>query len=139
MYHLEVELEGVGWVPADLLSEGTLLAFGIHAVIQREHPPRLLLMDDIDRGLHPKAQRSLIQQLREVVKESGLSLVASTHSPYVLDELPAEAVRVVSTVGGEGTRVMALTDHRDWAEWKDTMSGGEFWAYVGDDWLEAPR
>ena len=134
-YLLEVKMRGDGWVPADLLSEGTLFAFGIHAVLHQRRPPRLLLMDDIDRGLHPKAQRVLIQQLVQVASEGGPQVVISTHSPYILDELPPEAVRVVRSDEG-GTRVRSLVEHPEWEEWKSSMTAGEFWTYVGEDWLE---
>lgn len=134
-YRLEVKMRGVGWVPADLLSEGTLFAFGIHAVLQQRLPPRILLMDDIDRGLHPRAQRTLIQQLKNVCQGSGAQIVLSTHSPYILDELPAESVRVVRATDGR-TYVRALVEHPEWEEWKASMTSGEFWTYVGEDWLE---
>ncbi|HSN98155.1 MAG TPA: AAA family ATPase [Candidatus Nanopelagicales bacterium] len=134
-YQLDVKMKGAGWVPADLLSEGTLFAFGIHAVLHQRKPPRILLMDDIDRGLHPKAQRSLIQQIKQVAGEGGPQILLSTHSPYILDELPPESVRVVRS-DGSGTRVRALVDHPEWQEWKSSMTAGEFWTYVGEDWLE---
>lgn len=135
-YMLEVKMTGAGWVPADLLSEGTLFAFGIHAVLQQPRPPRILLMDDIDRGLHPKAQRALIQQLQKISTSGGPQIVLSTHSPYVLDELPAESVRVVRSDRSGGTHVRALVLHPEWQEWESSMTSGEFWTYVGEDWLE---
>lgn len=36
------------------------------------------------------------------------------------------------------THARKLTDHPEWAEWKGTLKAGEFWSYVGEDWLEAP-
>jgi predicted ATPase len=137
-YQFEVEMEGLGWIRADMLSEGTLFAFGMHAVLEQPIPPQLVLVDDIDRGLHPRAQRTLIRQLKELAEKKHVCLVVTTHSPYVLDELPAEAVRVVRSCGEAGTRVRPLTEHPDWAEWKENMTGGEFWAFVGEDWLETP-
>ena len=129
-------MNGADWVPADLLSEGTLFAFGIHAVLHQRQPPRILLMDDIDRGLHPKAQRALIQQLQKISTSGDPQIVLSTHSPYVLDELPAESVRVVRSDRSGGTHVRALVLHPEWQEWESSMTSGEFWTYVGEDWLE---
>jgi predicted ATP-dependent endonuclease of OLD family len=95
-------------------------------------------MDDIDRGLHPKAQRTLIRQLKMIAaNKAGPQLIVSTHSPYILDELPAESVRVVRSVNG-GTRIRALVEHPEWQEWKSSMTSGEFWTYVGEDWMEQP-
>lgn len=135
-YQLDVKMKGDGWVPADLLSEGTLFAFGIHAVLHQRQPPRLVFMDDIDRGLHPRAQRALVQQLKAIAaNNTGPRLVVSTHSPYILDELPAESVRVVRSVNG-ATSIRALVDHPEWQEWHSNMTTGEFWTYVGEDWME---
>ena len=134
-YMLEVKMRGAGWIPADLLSEGTLFAFGLHAILHHPLPPRIILMDDIDRGLHPKAQKALISQIREIPNEGGPRLVVSTHSPYILDELPPESVRIVRA-NESGTRIRALTDHPEWHEWQGSMTSGEFWTYVGDEWLE---
>lgn len=133
-YQLDVKVRG-NWIPADLLSEGTLFAFGLHAVLQQRVPPRILLMDDVDRGLHPKAQRALIQQLNQISATGGPQVVISTHSPYMLDELPADNVRVVRA-NGNGTQVRSLTAHPDWQEWQASMTSGEFWTYVGEEWLE---
>jgi predicted ATPase len=136
-YQLDVKMKGDGWVPADLLSEGTLFSFGIHTVLHQRQPPRLVILDDVDRGLHPRAQRALVQQLKTIAADhEGPRLIVSTHSPYILDELPAESVRVVRSVQG-ATEIRALVDHPEWQEWQTSMTSGEFWTYVGEDWMEA--
>ena len=134
-YTLEVEFEGAGWIPADMVSEGTLFALGMHTVLGQPNPPKVLLMDDIDRGLHPRAQRTLIQQLLSVA-ESGTRLIVTSHSPYVLDEVPPENVRVVRSTPETGTLCRRLTDHPEWAAWQGSMKAGEFWSFVGEEWLE---
>jgi hypothetical protein len=63
----EIEIEDVGAVPADMLSEGTLLVLGLLTVLYTTPGLRLLLLDDIERGLHPNAQRDVIRGLRAVV------------------------------------------------------------------------
>lgn len=132
---LEVKMEGAGWVPAEMLSEGVLFALGIHAVLSRRVPPRILLIDDIERGLHPKAQRAVVFQFRQACQGDGPQIVLSTHSPYVLDDVPPEAVRVVHSNEGR-TQLRALVEHPEWQGWKGSMTPGEFWTYVGEDWPE---
>jgi predicted ATPase len=55
-------------IPAQLASEGTLLVLGILTALYC--PPRLqiLLLDDLDRGLHPKAQLDLVSYLRGLLE-----------------------------------------------------------------------
>jgi ABC-type branched-subunit amino acid transport system ATPase component len=132
-YRLEVKVQGAGWVPARLISEGTLLALGVHTALLGNRP-RLLLLDDIDHGLHPRAQRAFAAQLQQWVEE-GAQILTTTHSPVMLDAIAAEDIVVVHG-GVEGTKVRPLTEHPKWAEWCDAMSPGEFWTWVGEDWLD---
>ncbi len=130
---LEVKMRGVGWIPSDQLSEGTLLALGLLTILSRAEAPRLLLIDDVDRGLHPSAQRELITQLQEFAS-ARTKIVCTSHSPYVLDPLPVEAVRVVVSAPDTGaTQVYELKDHPEWEKWSKTMTPADFWQYVGDE------
>ena len=55
------------------------------------HQNALVLIDEIETSLHPKAQRRLIRDLADKCRELELQIIITTHSPYVLDELPMEA------------------------------------------------
>jgi predicted ATPase len=51
----------------------------------------LVLIDELESSLHPRAQRRLIRDLASKARELELQVVLTTHSPYVLEELPLEA------------------------------------------------
>lgn len=51
----------------------------------------LVLIDEVESSLHPRAQRRLIRDLAEKARENELQVVLTTHSPYVLEELPLQA------------------------------------------------
>src|SRR5690606_39298929 len=71
-----------GWCPANELSEGTLIALPLLTAPFDSDQPTMVLLDDIDRGLHPRAQRDLIELLRGVMKaQSSLQIICTTHSP----------------------------------------------------------
>ncbi|MEM9459365.1 MAG: AAA family ATPase [Myxococcota bacterium] len=137
---LEVKMQGVGWIPTDQLSEGTLLVLGLLTILSRQPAPRLLLLDDVDRGLHPSAQRTLIIQLQKFAS-SRTKIVCTSHSPYVIDPLPIDAVRVVIGDPETGaTSIHGLEDHPGWSKWSDTMTPADFWQYVGDEtWPQGPH
>lgn len=62
----------------------------------------LVLIDEIETSLHPRAQRRLIRDLAEVCRTQEVQIIVTTHSPYILDELPAEArVLVFNSAGGK--------------------------------------
>lgn len=134
-----LEMEGGAKVPADLLSEGTLLTIGLLTVLHGKPAPRLVLLDDFDRALHPTAQKQLVVCVKEMLaRQADLQFVCTTHSPYVLDLFEAEDVRVLRADAQGFTQTRKLTDHPEWAAWKETLKPGEFWSYVGEDWLDAP-
>jgi len=66
----------------------------------------LVLVDEVETSLHPRAQRRLMRDLARVAREQELQIVLSTHSPYILDELPSEA-RIYLMDGMAGKTVVA--------------------------------
>lgn len=70
-----------------------------------EAAPRnsLILIDEVEASLHPRAQRRLVTELVSIATSRRLQLVLSTHSQYVLEQLPAEA-RIYLRVTRDGSR-----------------------------------
>ena len=61
----------------------------------------LLVIDEVEASLHPRAQRRLTQFLIQFARLRRVQVVVSTHSPYVLEELPPEArVLLIPTATG---------------------------------------
>jgi predicted ATPase len=127
---------GADSLPAYQVSEGTLLVLGLLAALYAPDRPSLVLLDDLDRGLHPKAQRELISLLRGLLQTSPeLQIIASTHSPYLLDSMEPNEVRM-TLLGDDGATVCAaLADHPQFEKWKDEMAPGEMWSLFGEKWL----
>lgn len=123
-------------IPATNVSEGTMLALGLLTVLHSSSRPRVVLLDDIEKGLHPSAQRELVGLLREILRDNpDLQIVATSHSPYFLDFLDPSEVRLMA-IGPDGfSRCGLLTDHPDFQKWKDEMTPGEMWSFFGEKWL----
>ena len=51
----------------------------------------LVLIDEIELSLHPRAQRRLMRDLANKCREREVQIILTTHSPYILEELPFEA------------------------------------------------
>jgi len=132
---IEVEFKGLGWIRSDQLSEGTLLALGLSTVL-RHRPPRLVLLDDIDQGLHPMAQQALLRQIRSILAaQPHLQVVATSHSPFVLDTLSGTEAFVAGLVDETASQVRRLDAHPAWQNRKKYMHPGEFWSAVGEGWV----
>lgn len=51
----------------------------------------LVLIDEIESSIHPRVQRRLIRDLAEIARKQECQIIITTHSPYVLEELPLYA------------------------------------------------
>jgi predicted ATPase len=125
-------------IAADQASEGTILLLGLLTVIGAEPgPPTVIMLDDLDRGLHPKAQKQLIQHLRQLLdSRPDLQIIATTHSPYLVEHLKYEEVLAMTQSPEDGrSRIAPLAKHPDADRWRDEMSAGEFWSSVGEEWV----
>lgn len=133
---LVFDFENRADIPATNVSEGTMLALGLLTVLQSSARPKIILLDDIEKGLHPNAQRELVGMLREILlNQPDLQIIATSHSPYFLDFLDPSEVRLMA-IGADGfSRCGMLTDHPEFEKWKDEMTPGEMWSFFGEKWL----
>jgi predicted ATPase len=123
-------------IPAHAISEGTMLALGLLTVLRNPRQPNLVLLDDIEQGLHPQAQRELMTVFKEIIRTSqNLQIIFTTHSPYIVDELTPSQVHVLSNAETGFTRARRLDEHPDIAWALQTLSTGEFWDAEGETWV----
>ncbi len=123
-------------VSAHAVSEGTLMLLGLLTVLLGPAQPKILLMDDVEHGLHPLAQKLLLDVLKKVMQRfSDLQIIASAHSPYLLDQLQPEQIRLMA-LGKDGYSVCGrLEDNPQFDRWKAEMAPGELWSLFGESWL----
>ena len=50
----------------------------------------LILIDEVEAGLHPWTQQQLMLELQRIALRNDLQVVVTTHSPVVLDSVPPE-------------------------------------------------
>ena len=136
-------------VPAALVSEGTLLTLGMltaletverrtyldHERAQMVSPVEVVLIDDIDRALHPRAQRALVATLRvALAAEPHLQVIATSHSPYLVDALKPEEVVVLGRDVDDKIVAKRLDSFPD-ERLKAMLSTGELWMSEGEHWV----
>ncbi|MTJ51159.1 AAA family ATPase [Dolichospermum sp. UHCC 0259] len=123
-------------IPAHAISEGTMLTLGLLTVLMNPNQPNLVLLDDVEQGLHPKAQRELMTVFKEIIAENpNLQIIFTTHSPYIIDALAPSQVHILNNSKSGFTIAKRLDEHPD-VEWaKETLTTGEFWDAEGEDWV----
>jgi len=79
-------------IEAPLLSDGTLRVLSIGAALLSAPQGALVIIEEIDNGVHPSRANSLLEQIQTVASERGLSVLVTSHNPALLDALPTPAI-----------------------------------------------
>lgn len=79
---------------------GESIILDIVSALENVPNSSLIIIDEIESSLHPRAQRRLIRQLLYLARVKTLQIVISTHSPYVLNELPSDARILLTRING---------------------------------------
>jgi len=130
------DMDGAPQLPAHGASEGTLITLGILTAIMSHRGPHLVLLDDLERAIHPRAIANLVTEMRGLLELfPDLQIIATSNSPYLIDQLAPEEVRLMIA---DERRVMCagLADHPQIDRWKEIMRPGEIWSMVGEAWVK---
>ncbi len=105
-------------IPANQLSDGTLLALAMLTLAYVPEPPPIIGLEDPDRGIHPRLLRDVQDALYRLAYPENfgedrepVQVIATTHSPYFVDlfsDHPEEVV--VAEKLEDGARFVRLTD-----------------------------
>jgi len=60
--------------------------------IEQAPPNSLIIIEEIENGLHPIATRRIVEYLIDVAERKSVQTVFTTHSDYALSPLPNEAI-----------------------------------------------
>jgi predicted ATPase len=72
-------------IPGWLLSTGTLRVVALLAVLRHPEPPALLVVEELENGLDPRTIAVLMETIRQAVEEMRTQVIATTHSPHLLN------------------------------------------------------
>jgi predicted ATPase len=79
-------------IDAPLLSDGTLRVLAIAATLLTAPEGALVIIEEIDNGVHPSRAEMLVQQMTAIAKQRQLRLLLTSHNPALLDALPDQAL-----------------------------------------------
>jgi len=82
------------------MGAGENALFDIFSVIYSAGPGALVVIDEIELGLHVEAQRKLVQRLKDVCDDQKLQVICTTHSSEILDGLPPNARIYLESIAG---------------------------------------
>jgi predicted ATPase len=122
---------GAPGVPAHCASHGTLIVLSLLTILFGPQRPNLVLLDDFDHALHPRAQMELMRMLKDLLELPefvDLQIVATTHSPYTLDELDASEVHAFALRPDGAVASKRLSEHPEAARTKGVLRAGQLWS-----------
>ncbi|WNG31128.1 AAA family ATPase [Cystobacter fuscus] len=124
-----IDFQGAPDVPAHGASEGTLITLALLTALFSPNRPRILLLDDIDQSLHPQAQMELMGELKRLLENfPEVQLVATTHSPYILDAIEPSDVRVFAPRKDGSIACRSLSEHPQAEKMRGALTTGQLWS-----------
>lgn len=82
------------------MGAGENALFEMFAIMHAVSEGALIVVDEIELGLHAEAQIKFINELKKLCLERKLQVICTTHSRYVFDELPDDARFFIDNVNG---------------------------------------
>ena len=83
--HVQLTERNGRLISASSASDGTLRFLGILSALLSPDPSVLYFIEEIDNGIHPSRLHLLIELIEKQTKKTGIQVVATTHSPDVLN------------------------------------------------------
>lgn len=79
---------------AEHLSDGILYFLALLCVVNQPYPPPILLLEEPEKGIHPRRIREVMDLLFALADERKIQIILTTHSTFVVDEFTDSPERV---------------------------------------------
>jgi predicted ATPase len=118
------------------MSDGLLRLLAVSAMHEIKEPPSVLLLDEIENGLHPRLLGGFVAMLQELSRGGRTQVIAATHSPITVNYCEAaDHVLIVARDAGGGAQVTPLSRTRNFEKLRQQLDPGELWYNVGEERL----
>jgi predicted ATPase len=96
---------------AEELSDGTLYFLALLCIIHQPEPPKVLLLEEPENGIHPRRIKEIMDFIFDLAEEKDIQVIITTHSTYVIDQFKdiPESIFVFDKDGDE-TKIRNLQD-----------------------------
>ncbi|MBA2735349.1 MAG: ATP-binding protein [Pyrinomonadaceae bacterium] len=122
-------------IKAEDLSDGTRLALTYLTISYLPNPPKIVAFEEPERGIHPRLLRNIQEAMYRLAypenygeKREPVQVIATTHSPYLLDlykDYPEEVV--IAGKDENGVHFERLIDKPHYEEVLQDAPLGEIW------------
>ncbi|HEV2856723.1 MAG TPA: AAA family ATPase [Thermoanaerobaculia bacterium] len=118
-------------IPSWMLSEGTRRITAILALLARDPAPSLLCIEEVENGLDPWTVRTVLRHLQSAA-DRGTQVILTTHSPWVLDDVPMDSILQVRRTQGD-TRYEHFASRPAVAAFNPSVPAGTRYVHLEED------
>ena len=112
-------------VDARGMSDGTLRFLAILTALLTRPQASLLVIEEVDNGLHPSRANLLLDMLKAVGMQRGVDVLVTTHNPALLDAMGTEMVPFITVANRDpSTGYSVLTLLEDIAQLPKLLAQG---------------
>lgn len=123
---------------APVLSDGTLRFAAIAAAFFQPDLPRILLIEEIEKGLHPTRLRLMMELLKSQARRPAPQVMATTHSPLALSWLdPEDYGTVFVCTKDEQTGASLFTPLSEIPHFTNALKHQPLAELFAEGWMEA--
>jgi len=142
MRRVELVIENGLEIPGDDASTGVRLMLFFIALAYHPSPPKLILIEEPENGVHPKRLVEVVRLLREISQgkhgSHAAQVILTTHSPYLMDQInPGQDQVLVFRRNEDGSRTAEPVDEARLKTFMDEFMLGEVWFNQGEEGLVA--
>ncbi len=105
----------------------------VASVPEWDTPPSIVLLNEVENGLHPRLIGGIAALLDEV--SATTQVAVTTHSPTTLNYVPAESTRLVTRGRGGAVTVTPLDETKNYSKLREHFQPGELWYNAGEERL----
>ena len=119
--------EGNQKIPGWLLSMGTLRLIALVALLHDPEPPPLIVIEELENGLDPRSVSLIINQIRYVTAYRRTQVIATTHSPYLLDKMELPEIVVTERDSKNRPIFWSPAEEKSLIQWAKKFSSGSLY------------
>ncbi len=125
---------------ADEVSEGVLYFLAIVCILHQPEPPKFLLLEEPENGIHPRRISKIMDYIFDLAEEKDITVIMTSHSPVVLDEfkdVPENVFVFDKNEETKATEVVKLSDFiadynekakaKGFPNFSNEISLGDYW------------
>lgn len=114
-------------VPGWLFSTGTLRMLAIVALLKHPDPPPVIFIEEIENGLDPRTIGLVVDLLRDATESGRTQVIATSHSPYLLDLLELKDLVLCQRDEYGGPKFIRADSDKALEDWRQDFTPGKLY------------